>query len=74
MPEGFIVIAACKDEFTTNLSQIARGWLEGMGSKETSKLEYRCGYVFIGISGGLRPAHEQRALKPSDAVYLTSIF
>ena len=34
LPEGFIVIVACKDECTTSLSEIAREWLRSMGSKD----------------------------------------
>ena len=50
LTEGFIVIAACKDECTKNLSDKGRLWFANMGSKEIWKLEYRCGFAFIGIS------------------------
>ena len=33
IPSGHIVLAACKDECTTKLSQKAKKWFEAMGSK-----------------------------------------
>lgn len=33
IPEGFIVVAACKDECKTQLSQQAKLWFENMGSE-----------------------------------------
>ena len=41
IPEEYIVIAACKDECATNLSEAGRQWFEDMGSKVIASLEYR---------------------------------
>ena len=41
IPEGYIVIAACKDECTANLSNEARVWFSHMGSTEILELGYR---------------------------------
>ena len=38
---GDVVIAVCKDECFTNLSDKAKDWFKSMGSKEISNLEYR---------------------------------
>lgn len=51
IPNGFIVIAACKDECTSNLSHSAKFWFGKMGSREIWNLKYRCGFAFVGIMG-----------------------
>ena len=51
VPVGHIVVAACKDECASNLSQTARQWFVSMGSQEISRLQYREGFVFIGTNG-----------------------
>ena len=48
--DGNIVVAACKDEMTTELSGLAKHWLGEMGSLFVWKLEYRDSFVFIGRS------------------------
>ena len=52
IPNGYIVIAACMDECTKNLSDSAKLWFENMGSQEIWNLKYRCGFAFIGVVGG----------------------
>ena len=39
IPDGFIVVAACKDECVTNLSKKAKSWFESLGSTLISKLK-----------------------------------
>ena len=51
VPDGYIVIAACKDECSTNMSVHARILFTDMGSQEIWKIERRQGYVFIGTIG-----------------------
>ena len=51
IPEGHIIIAACKDECTTKLSQAGRRWFSDLGSTQISNLKYRQGFAFIGIIG-----------------------
>ena len=41
IPKGRIIVAACKDECVTKLSEKAKKWLAGMGSKKIMDLEYR---------------------------------
>lgn len=50
VPENFIVVAACKDDCTTKLSENAKKWFEKMGSKKIRDLEFRQGFVFMYIS------------------------
>ena len=49
IPDGYIVVVACKDECTTSLSNTGKGWFAGLGSKEIWKVGYREGFAFIGI-------------------------
>lgn len=51
LPEQYIIVAACKDECTTKLSEKGRQWFSDMGSKEIWNLGYRQSFAFIGISG-----------------------
>ena len=62
IPEGCVVVAACKDECNTNISQKGKHWFSKMGSKEIWELGYREGYVFIGVAGG-NEANEKRSLR-----------
>ena len=50
IPDNSIVVAACNDECVTNLSLAVKKWFESMGSSEIGKLEYRQGFVFIGMT------------------------
>ena len=61
LPTGYIVVAACKDEMTTELSGLAKHWLGEMGSLNIWKLEYRDSFVFIGRSNqnGTMPSNTE---------------
>ena len=48
---GHIVIAACMDDCTKELSEVVTEWFETMGSKLITNIGYRHGFVFIGIHG-----------------------
>ena len=50
-PKGYLVIAVCKDECTTNLSLKVIEWFKSMGATAIEQLGYRCGYAFIGVVG-----------------------
>ena len=49
--KGHIVVAACMDECSNKLSYYAKMWFRSMGSEEIWDLEYRDGFVFIGVCG-----------------------
>ena len=51
LPDGFIVIVACKDECMTSLTNQRKQWFANMGSKEIWSLGYRCAFAFIGVAG-----------------------
>lgn len=40
-PDGYIILAACKDDCFASLSYKAKLWFSGLGSKEIWKLQYR---------------------------------
>lgn len=69
VPDGYIVVAACKDECTRNLSTDAKSWFAKMGSKEIFSLSYRQGFGFIGTAGK-KDAHEKRCVD-SDCTSVT---
>ena len=70
IPDGYIVVAACKDECTQNLSERGRRWFQSMGSVAIKDLEYRCGFAFIGVVGDRSP-HEKRSEDPGAPVSVT---
>lgn len=49
--EGFVVVAACKDECTANLSPVVKKWFTDMGSTKIEDLRYRSSFAFIGRFG-----------------------
>ena len=53
IPAGFMVIAACKDDCTTNLSTKAKDWFADMGASGIYQcLKYRKAFAFVGFTGG----------------------
>ena len=74
IPDGSIIIAACKDDCVTNLSQKVKSFFKAMGSINIDNLPYRHGFTFIGVSGNTQQCHEKMALKVKDQVYLTQVF
>ena len=50
LPAGKIVIAACKDECTKNLSEGGRKWFSKIGSWEIWNLKYRESFVIIATT------------------------
>ena len=74
IPDGHIVVAACRDEVSGNLSDKSRTWFEALGSKEIHNLKYRRGFSFIGVSGSTS-ANERIAMGAKDeAVQVSQIF
>lgn len=61
IPDGTIVVAACKDECVTKLSKYCKEWFSGMGSQEIWNLQYRNAFAFIGRMGR-KEVSENRAL------------
>ena len=52
MPDGSIVVAACKGDCVTNgISEYAKNWFLGLGSKEVVNLRHRKAFAFIGKVG-----------------------
>ena len=51
LPNNTIVIAACKDECFTKLSNKGKKWFKKLGSNMIYSLQYRCSFAFIGITG-----------------------
>ena len=74
IPEHFIVVAACKDECVTSLSDDIKDWFAKIGSKEIDKLEYRQGFVFIGSNMKGKGCMEKRATTLEEMVSVTQIF
>lgn len=73
IPEGYIIVAACKDDCVTQLSKTGKQWFADLGSKEIWNLEYRQGFAFVGLSGKVE-ANEKRALDIKDRVRVTQVF
>lgn len=70
LPEGTIVVAACKDDCSMSLSEKAKQWFANMGSEEIWKLRYRFGFAFIGFSGR-KQANEKRAMEDTEQPSVT---
>ena len=51
LADGNLVIAACKDDISTCLSDEAKTWFAEMGSKDIFKVGYRHSFAFIGTVG-----------------------
>ena len=60
IPEGYIIVAACKDDCSSQLSEHAVEWFERLGSQEILDLGYREGFAFIGRMHKPREAVERR--------------
>lgn len=73
IPEGHIVIAACKDDCILHMSDECRDWFRALGSKAIDRIGYRCGFAFIGVAGR-NQATEGRAEDKWDRVALTRVF
>ena len=73
VPDGHIVVAACKDDCVKNLSTEGKNWFTKLGSKEIWDLQYRHGFAFIGISGR-KEAHDKRSMREEEPVSVTQIF
>ena len=66
--KGHIVVAACKDECSQQLSHKVEDWFISMGAEEIVNLYYRLSYVFIGILGSTGDAAEKRGIHPTQFV------
>lgn len=69
IPKGYIVVAACKDECSRNLSMSAKLFFAYMGSEEIWNIKYRQAYAFIGINGKKSGCHEKRAWTKDEPIY-----
>ena len=72
-PEGFIIIAACKDDISKELSEECQEWFKALGSKEIDKVEERCAFAFI-CKSGRNEVYEKRALNKGDKAVVTHVF
>lgn len=72
IPQGFIVVAACKDECAKKLSKKARDWFVQMGSIQINKLLQGQSFAFIGYMGR-QVANERRSKKRTDPVTVTQV-
>ena len=70
IPDGRIIVAACKDDCATNLSYNVKKWFARMGSREISKIGTRCAFAFIGVMGQTN-ANEKRGAGLNDQVQVT---
>ena len=73
IPEDHIIIAACKDDCVTNLSDDAKQWFADLGSKEIWNLKYRQSFAFIGKTGK-QEVNEKRAEHARDEASVCQIF
>ena len=73
IPDGYIVVAACKDECTQKLSERGRRWFQSLGSVEIKDLGYRCAFAFIGVVGDRKP-HEKKSEDPGSPASVTQMF
>ena len=73
IPEGHIVIAACKDDCSTHMSQQAKQWLADMGSQEVWNLQYRDSFAFIGVHGR-NEAVEKRSAQGDGPASVTQVY
>ena len=71
--ENKIIVAACKDECVTQLSDRAKQWFADMGSSEIWNLGYREGFSFIGITGK-ESTVEQRAHTKYNKAQVSRVF
>ena len=73
IPDGRIVVAACKDDCTRRLSEKGFEFLEGLGSQEIRKLTYRDGFALIGTHGK-NEVNEMKAEDKKETVSVTQVF
>ena len=67
IPEGYIVAAACNDDFTAEISEGGLGWFESMGSRVAREVRYKRGFAFVGVFGR-NEVSEKMALKQEETV------
>ena len=51
IPTDYIIVAACKDDCSMNISEVSKCWFSGMGSTKIWNVGYRQGFAFIGKMG-----------------------
>jgi archaeosine-15-forming tRNA-guanine transglycosylase len=51
VPVGSVIIVACRDECSRKLTDSVREIFVNMGGKEISALQYRDGWLFMGVKG-----------------------
>ena len=74
IPEGHIVMVACKDDCATQLSDAGKTWFEKvLGSKLIQKVGYRQGFALIAVIGRPYGINEQAAFVKEEKVCVTQI-
>ena len=71
--QGYIVVAACKDDMTSHLSLEGKQWFADMGSTEVWNLEHRSSFTFIGTTGG-GDVNERRGITTKDTASVAQVF
>ena len=75
MANGYIIVAACKDECTQNLSSRIMDFFSiAMGSKEIHTLRYQSGFAFIGVIGTNEKPVERSSKSKDQDVQAQRIF
>ena len=72
-PEGYIIIAACKDDFMTELSVEGFAFFEDMGSEQIYHVDYRFSWAFMGVVGR-NQFREKRGQDQSEKVTISQVF
>lgn len=67
-PDGYIVVAACKDDCVKNLSKKCKMWFGKMGSTEIWDLCYRQGWAFISMIGLSNPNEKRETVAEAKSV------
>lgn len=65
VPLGSVIVAAVRDEASSKLTQSVKDFFSNMGSKEINQLQYRDGWLFLGIKG--TKSHVEKRGKSVDA-------
>ena len=71
IPLDYIIIAACKDDCVSSMSQLAKDFFVNLGSAHIQNLKYRQAWAFIGRIGHKTPVAEKVGYNLKDKVSIT---
>ena len=70
-----IIVVACKDECTKNMSQSVKTWFtDQLGSREILNLNYRHGFSLIKVLGTNTLTQEKVSVQKRDTVSISQVF